>query len=85
VSGPDDRASEAVRRAAALRAQLEAVTRQTADVVDYSAQVHEELAEVHEQLDEPLLSPEQLRRHARRDREFAAAEREVADDLHRDA
>jgi hypothetical protein len=83
VSSTGDRVSAAVRRAAVLRAQLEEVTRQTADVAEYSAQVHEQLAEVHEQLADPLLSPEQLRRHAEKDRGFAADERKVADDLRR--
>ena len=74
-------AAEAQQRAAGLRRQLEAVTRQTADVAEYSARVQDELAETHEQLPRPVLTPEALREHAERDRSFAAEERRSADEL----
>lgn len=78
-----DPAEAAVARAAQLRDDLAAVTRQTARVAEQSARVHDQVADVHERLPEPQLDPEQLRRHAEGDRAFAADERRAAERLER--
>ena len=61
-----------------LRATHAELARQAAEVAEFSADVHEQAAEVHARLAAPLLTPDQLRRHAERDRRFAEAERQQA-------
>ena len=67
------------RRRLELAEQHRRLQRELAAVADYSAEVHEQAAQVHEDLASPLLSPEQLREHAREDRDLAARERAAAD------
>ena len=60
-----------------LQQERRRLTEALARTAEYSAAVHEQAARVHEDLgDAALLSPQQLRDHAERDRALAAEERE---------
>jgi hypothetical protein len=69
------------QRMAELAAEHAAASRRLAAVAEASVAVHEQAAKVHERLKDPLLTPEQLRDHAERDRRLAALERARAEEL----